>query len=185
MLLGLAGMHKYIISGGPGAGKSTLLQALHKKGYNVSEEASRQMIIEEIANGSNCLPWINLPCFARKVLARMIHCYKHATTASATTFFDRGIPDIIAYLQVAEKPVEEVYYHAAAHNPYSQLVFLAPPWQEIYVNDSERWQTFEEAETLYYTIKSTYQSLDYTIIELPKASLEERVNFVMSQINRN
>ncbi|MCC9138216.1 AAA family ATPase [Pontibacter silvestris] len=175
-------MHKYIISGGPGAGKTTLLQALHQKGYNVSEEASRQLIIEEIAKGSDCLPWGNLPCFARKVLERMIQDFGHAHTTSRTTFFDRGIPDIISYLKVAAQPVDEVYEQAMQQNRYSPLVFLAPPWQDIYVNDSERWQTFEEAVILFHAIKETYQSLRYTIVELPKASVAERVNFVISHI---
>ncbi|GAB3529084.1 AAA family ATPase [Pontibacter brevis] len=175
-------MHKYVISGGPGAGKSTLLQALYLKGYTVSEEASRQLIIEETTKGSNCLPWVNLPCFARNVLERMIQNYEHAHTASPITFFDRGIPDIIAYLKVAQQPVDEAYFHAVKQYRYSPLVFLIPPWQEIYVNDSERWQTFEEAVTLFHAIKDIYQSLRYTIIELPNASVEERVNFVISHI---
>jgi predicted ATPase len=184
MLPGLRGMHKYIISGGPGAGKTTLLRALHQKGFTISEEASRRIIIEGVSKGSNCLPWVNLPCFAQKVLARMIQSYNRASAASCTTFFDRGLPDIISYLKVAKLPVDEAFHLAVQQHPYSRIVFLAPPWQEIYVNDSERWQTFEEAVTLFHAIKDTYQSLNYTIIELPKASVEERVDFVLSHIDR-
>jgi predicted ATPase len=175
-------MHKYIITGGPGAGKSTLLQALHQKGYTVSEEASREMIIQETAKGSSCLPWVDLRCFAQKVLDHMIQSYKHAHTASHTTFFDRGIPDIMAYLKVAEQPIDEAYVHAVGQYRYSPLVFITPPWQEIYVNDSERWQTFEEAVILYHAIKETYQSFNYTIVELPKAPVAERVSFITFHI---
>lgn len=175
-------MHKYIISGGPGAGKSTLLQALHQKGHTVSEEASRQIIIEETSKGSNCLPWVHLSCFARKVLERMTQNYEHTPTSSPTTFFDRGIPDIIAYLKVAKQPINKAYVHAVKQYRYNSLVFLAPPWQEIYVNDSERWQTFDEAVALYHAIKETYHSFDYTILQLPHASVEERVNFIFSHI---
>ena len=175
-------MHSYIISGGPGAGKTTLLQALHQQGYATSEEVSRQLIIQEASRGSNCLPWVNLSCFAHKVLCRMVQNYKHAQSSAGTTFFDRGIPDIISYLQVAGLPVDEIYEQAAQQYHYKQVVFLAPPWPEIYVNDSERWQTFEEAEALYKAIKATYQSLKYTILELPKASVAERTDFVISHL---
>ena len=176
-------IHRYIISGGPGAGKTTLLQALHQKGYTISEEASRRIIIEEVSKNSNSLPWVNLPCFAHKVLARMIEHYERTLTQSGTMFFDRGIPDIISYLKVAAAPVDEAYAYAVQRYPYSPLVFLAPPWQEIYINDSERWQTFEEAVALFHAIKETYHSLNYTTLELPKASVEERVSFVLAHIN--
>lgn len=176
-------MHRYIISGGPGAGKSTLLQALKQKGYLVSEEASRSLIIEEKRKNSHCLPWIDLGCFAQKALARMIQNYKQASPAAGITFFDRGIPDIIAYLKAAQLPVDNFYQQALKHHPYNPLVFLAPPWLEIYVNDSERWQTFEEAVTLFHTIKETYQAFNYTILQLPKASVEERVKFIEAHLS--
>ena len=175
-------MRKYIITGGPGAGKTTLLQALQSQGFNTSSEASRQIIREEAAKESNCLPWVNLSLFGRKVLNRMVQLYQSAGPSVQTTFFDRGIPDIIAYLQVANEPVAKIYYSTLEQHPYHSLVFLAPPWPEIYVNDSERWHTFAEAEALYHAIKETYQSLQYTTVELPKAPVEERVKFILSYI---
>ncbi len=176
-------MRRYIITGGPGAGKTTLLQALQNLNLTTSAEASRQVIIEEVAKESNCLPWINLALFAQKVLARMVQLYRSAGSSAQTiAFFDRGIPDIIAYLQVAKLPVDEIYYHTLQQHPYHSLVFLAPPWPEIYVNDNERWQTFDEAVALYHAIKETYQSLGYTTVELPPAPVEERVKFVLTYI---
>jgi predicted ATPase len=175
-------MRKFIISGGPGAGKTTLLQALQQQQYRVSAEASRQVIIEEAAQGSDCLPWQDLPCFARKALARMIHLYEQAHQATGPVFFDRGIPDIIAYLQAANQPVEPIYYQALLDYPYQPTVFIAPPWPEIYVNDPERWQTFPEAVALYHAIQHTYRLLGYTAVELPRAPVAERVKFVLTRI---
>lgn len=175
-------MRKFIISGGPGAGKTTLVQALGQHQYQVSAEASRQVIQEEVARQSSCLPWLDLSCFARKALSRMIHLYGCAQEAPGPVFFDRGIPDIIAYLRAANQPVEEIYYQAVLACPYQPRVFIAPPWPEIYVNDSERWQTFQEAAALYHAIKDTYQLLCYTVVELPKTSVAERVKFVLAHI---
>ncbi|KEO72960.1 AAA family ATPase [Anditalea andensis] len=175
-------MQKYIITGGPGAGKSTLLNALHQQGYPVSEEVSRVIIIEEHTKAGNCLPWVDLSCFAQKALARMVHNYQHTATTPYTTFFDRGIPDILAYLKDAKHPIAPAYIQAVNDYRYNPLVFLAPPWEEIYVNDSERWQTFEEAAALFHAIKETYLSFNYTLLQLPKTSVEERVNFILSHI---
>ena len=175
-------MRKFIISGGPGAGKTTLVQALGQHQYQVSPEASRQVIQEEVARESTCLPWLDLPCFARKALSRMIHQYGCARQAPGPVFFDRGIPDIIAYLRAANQPVEQIYHQAVLAYPYQPRVFIAPPWPEIYVNDSERWQTFQEAAALYHALKDTYQLLGYTVVELPKASVAERVKFVLAHM---
>jgi predicted ATPase len=179
----LTGTKKYIITGGPGAGKTSLLHALKCSGYHCSEEASRRLIAEQVAKGSHCLPWINLSCFAGKVLDRMINLYTQTVAHTGITFFDRGIPDIIAYLKAAALPVDNRYYTAVQLHPYHQLVFILPPWKTIYVNDAERWQTFEEAVHLYSSIRETYQALGFTLIEVPEEQVENRVKFILENIN--
>lgn len=150
--------------------------------YNCSPEASRQLIIEEVEKKSACLPWLNLECFAEKVLHKMISLYK-ATPGSELTFYDRGIPDIIAYLEVAGLPVTETYFEAFKTYPYHKNVFILTPWPEIYVNDSERWQTYSEAEELYSGIMKAYKTFGFNLIEVPKLSVNERVKFVLNNIN--
>ncbi|WP_207421244.1 AAA family ATPase [Desertivirga brevis] len=174
-------MPKYIITGGPGAGKTSLLTELQELGYSVSEEASRQLIIEEVNKGSNCLPWIDLSAFAEKALERMRELY-FAAPDNTVTFFDRGIPDIIAYLKAASIDPDAKYYQALFKCQYQSKVFILAPWESIYVNDSERWQTFEEAGRLYESIKETYEELGFELIELPRASTKERAEFVVAHI---
>jgi predicted ATPase len=173
---------KYIITGGPGAGKTSLLQALKTAGYPCSEEASRQLITEEVVKGSQCLPWIDLPCFANKVLQRMVALYNQTAENAGITFFDRGIPDIIAYLKAADLPVSDRYYRALSQLDYHPLVFILPPWEAIYVNDAERWQTFEQAVHLYSSIKETYREMGFTLVEVPWESVENRMNFILETI---
>jgi predicted ATPase len=191
-------MRKYVLTGGPGSGKSSLLRALHERGYTCSEEASRQLIMEELGRKSNCLPWMDLPCFAEKVLGRMREAYqaaedpgsgnpaaggKRIVPGRGPMFFDRGIPDIIAYLKVAGIPVQEHFYAAARQCPYEKTVFLLPPWRDIYVQDPARRQTYEESERLCYEIRETYRSSGYHITELPPAPVKKRVHFILEAIN--
>ena len=174
-------MSRHIITGGPGVGKTSLLKALGRLNYACSGEASRQLIMEESAKGSGCLPWIDLPCFAEMALDRMIASYV-AAGENAPTFFDRGIPDIIAYLTVAGLPVTESFEAALKKYPYAGTVFLLTPWKEIYVQDEARWQTFEEAERIGHHIKNVYRSSGYEIIELPKCPVEQRVDLILKRI---
>ena len=175
-------MPLYVISGGPGAGKTTLLAALRRAGFAGTDEVSRHLIQEQVALGSGVVPWQDLAGFAELALARMVAQHRQAAQRGGVTFFDRGIPDILAYLAVAGLPVPPAYYAVAAANPYQNPIFLAPPWPEIYVNDAERWQTFAEASVLYHALRDTYQRLGYTVLELPRSPVAARVNFVRTKV---
>ncbi|MCF2487552.1 AAA family ATPase [Dyadobacter sp. CY347] len=176
-------MPSFVITGGPGSGKSTLLEALAELGYLTVPEVSRELIRDEVAAGGNCLPWINLPCFARRCMERMQADFHHASPAQ-TVFFDRGLPDIIAYLNVGKNDIDPDFLEACVANRYETNVFIAPPWEEIYVNDDERWQTFTEASALYEAIQKAYSSLGYQLIALPKIPVCERAEFIIKQISK-
>ena len=168
------------ISGGPGAGKSTLLAALRQQGYACAEEVSRQLIQEQVALGNGLVPWQNLAGFAEIALAQMVAQHEQARQGGGITFFDRGIPDIIAYLEVGGVPVADIYYQALQRHPYHPEVLLAPPWPAIYVNDAERWQTLAEAVELARALRGTYERLGFRLVELPLVPVSERVAFVRS-----
>ena len=172
----------YVISGSPGAGKTTLLAALRRAGFTGVEEASRQLIREQVVLDNGIVPWQDLAGFAELALARMVAQHRQATRRGGLVFFDRGIPDILAYLAVANLPLPPSYRAVAAAHPYQSPVFLAPPWPEIYVNDAERWQTFAEAEALFFSLRNTYQSLGYQVLELPRAPVAARVEFVRAVV---
>ena len=175
-------MPLYVISGGPGAGKTTLLAALGRAGFAAEPEVSRRLIQEQAAINSPLVPWQDLAGFAELALARMVGQHAAATRRGGVTFFDRGLPDIMAYLEVAGLPVPPVYRAAVAAYPYASPVLLAPPWPEIYVNDAERWQTFAEATALYHALRRTYQQVGFTVLELPKTTVAARVAFVRATL---
>jgi len=175
-------MALYLISGGPGAGKTTLLAALRQAGFAVVPEVSRQLIQEQVALGSSLLPWHDLGGFAELARARMVAQHAAASRRGGITFFDRGLPDLIAYLTAAGVPVAPAYYRAVADYPYQRLAFLAPPWPEIYVNDPERWQTPAEAAALYETLHATYAALGFDVCVLPRTTVAARVAFVQATL---
>lgn len=175
-------MALYLISGGPGAGKTTLLAALRQAGFAGCDEVSRQLIQEQVALGSSLLPWHDLGGFAELARARMVAQHAAASRRGGTTFFDRGLPDLIAYLTAAGLAVAPAYYRAVADCPYQRLAFLAPPWPEIYVNDPERWQTLAEAAALYETLHATYAALGFEVCVLPRTTVAARVAFVQATL---
>lgn len=170
---------RIILTGGPGAGKTTLLNTLRNQGYVCMEEVSRRLIRQEAARKSDCLPWKNLSCFAQKCLGEMEADYHRS---AGITFFDRGIPDIIAYLKAGNLPVEAAFDKALDRCTYHPEVWITPPWEAIYVQDDERWQTFPEAVRLYEYIAETYLSLGFRLRELPPVSPEERAVILLRDL---
>ena len=167
--------NRYIITGGPGSGKSSLLAALVKQSYQGFEEISRIIIREQHEIGGDKVPWENLADFAELCYDRM-NLQLDECQPNSTCFYDRGLPDIIAYVRRGGLRVPAKYFEKA--KSYNRTVFLAPPWQEIFVNDSERPESFEDATEIYHFLKSTYNELGFTIVELPKVSIKERVAFI-------
>ena len=66
--------------------------------------------------------------------------------------------------------------------PYNSKVFVAPPWPAIFAQDAERKQTPDEAEWTYRALVGTYADYGYELVELPRVSVAERVEFVLKQV---
>ena len=66
---------------------------------------------------------------------------------------------------------------AARECRYRRSVFIAPPWPEIFAGDAERKQDFAEAQRTYEAMLQAYPRFGYALLELPRASIGERVAF--------
>lgn len=172
----------YIISGGPGSGKSTLIKALTERGLTAMPEAGRAIIQHQLSIGGNALPWADRTLFAELMLGWDLRSYHEALLLQKPVLFDRGIPDVMGYLRLCGIPVPPHIENAANNYQYNQRVFLLPPWPEIFTQDKERKQSFEEAVATYNSLASTYTELGYELLLLPFASIEKRVAFVLENI---
>jgi predicted ATPase len=65
---------------------------------------------------------------------------------------------------------------------YASTVFVAEPWPQIYVQDAERHASFERAVRSYQPTVAAYEEAGYKICLLPKASVQERVAFILERV---
>lgn len=172
--------NRFIITGGPGSGKSSLLNALIDKGYQGFEEISRIVIREQHEIDGDKLPWKNLAGFAEICFERMSHQLNDCKPNNFC-FYDRGLPDIIAYMRRGSLEVPKKYF--AQCNLYNNTVFIAPPWKEIFVNDDERPESYEDSAEIYKFLNETYSELGFNTVELPKVSIINRANFIESYLS--
>jgi predicted ATPase len=173
----------FVITGGPGSGKSTLIEALKVAGFSASDEAGRQIIKDQMSISGRALPWIDPPLFAEMMLSRDMQSYRAQSGRTGRVIFDRGVPDVIGYLRLLGLPVPPHMTKAAELFRYNRRVFIAPPWPEIFEQDSERKQTPEEAERTCESVARTYTGLGYELLELPRAPVEARVRFIVAQVS--
>jgi predicted ATPase len=173
----------FVITGGPGSGKSALIDALEKRGYARTIEAGRAIIQDQLAIGGRALPWIDPAFFAELMLSWELRSYRMAESETGPVFFDRGVPDVVGYLQLMNLPVPSHVIKAVETFRYNRRVFLASPWPEIFAQDRERKQTWEEAVRTYEAMVKTYTVYGYELVELPRASVEERTAFVLGKVN--
>ncbi|MFW6145320.1 MAG: AAA family ATPase [bacterium] len=169
---------RYIITGGSGSGKSSLIKELENRGYACFPEVSRIVISEQQYKGGKLVPWKDMKGFADECLRRMKKQLQNQTKQQPV-FYDRGIPDILAYLKSKNLPVPDRLYDYARY--YNPKVFICPPWSEIFVNDPQRPESFEESENIYFLLKNVYTKMNFTIIEVPKILIKERADFVVKE----
>ena len=149
---------KVIISGGPGFGKTSIIDELENRNYNVMHEVSRSIIKEQLESGGDILPWKNLTTFSRLLFERRVKQFQEAAE-NKWVFFDRGIPDIVAYMGKDELEIPSSYMLKLEECNYCPIVFIVPPWQEIFKNDAERMENYKTACEINEIIIQTYTNL--------------------------
>jgi len=173
----------YIITGGPGFGKTALINDLRSRGYLCSDEFARDIIEKQMNTGGDLLPWKNPKLFQEEILKLRKEFYE-SVSVNNFAFADRGIPDQLAFARYKGFGTPNILNDNAEKYRYASIVFVTPPWPEIFINDSIRTETFEEAILIHQDIVDTYCVLKYQIIELPLISVTERSDFILQTINK-
>ncbi|HEY8997456.1 MAG TPA: AAA family ATPase [Edaphobacter sp.] len=170
-----------VITGGPGAGKTALLRELEARGYACADEVAREIIREQVELKGDVLPWADRELFARLMLERSLRQWRELQATQTMVFVDRGLPDTLCYARLVglSEDFARQAYEVCMSFRYSRTVFIAPAWEEIYVTDAERRQDFDEAIATFGLMVRTYKDCGYQLVELPKASVRERAEFVL------
>jgi len=164
----------YVITGGPSSGKSTVLSCLEKMDYRIIPEAARVLIDEEMAKGKT-LEEIRKDeaGFQQKVLIIKVRIEKELPR-DQIIFFDRAIPDSLAYYQLSGLNSKEVL-EACQKDQYKRVFLMEQlPFDQDYAR-TEDAQTIEKLNQL---LKQTYEQLGYEVVLVPAMSVEERVRFI-------
>lgn len=186
------GKRKIVITGAPGTGKTAVIQALEAKGFPCFPEIIREMTSrakQEGAGGdfvSNPLVFVQdaLEFNSQLLQGRAGQYLEAERSGGPISFFDRGIPDVLAYMDYFGQPYGREFLKIGEDHRYDS-VFILPPWEEIYVSDNERLESFDQAEALHHALVEAYARLGYVPLEVPRDTVERRIAHILETLKEH
>jgi predicted ATPase len=172
----------YIISGCSGGGKSAIIRELRTRGFACVDEAGRQIVQEQLRIGGDGLPWQDHIKFQELLLARYVQSFERVAERAQPVFFDRGIPEAVAWSRFLKIPVPAHHRAAVECYQYARSVLVTPPWPEIFETDAERRHSYDDAVAEYPLTLDAYREAGYRLIEVPKAPVRERADFILRHL---
>lgn len=180
---------KIVITGGPGTGKTSIIKELDKRNYFCYHEVIRELTLEAKNEGTledfstNPIAKVNDSLgFNLKLLHGRINQFKDSNNLEdKIIFFDRGVGDVLGYMDYFQQSYDEVFTDACKEHTYTKI-FILPPWEEIYISDNERFESYDEAVEIHFALKKIYEFFGYEIIEVPFGTVKERTDYILEAI---
>lgn len=168
----------YVLTGPPCSGKTTLINALRDKGYTISEEVARTHYLDLISHYTQ-KKVLSDPVQLQEDILQIEIKREQSLDPNELIFFDRALPDSIAYYQQLGKVPQHVT-KAAKLNHYKGVFFLeALPYEK----DIIRTEDEKTARAIGRLIRLAYESLGYQLIDVPAVSVEQRLEKILNVIN--
>ncbi len=172
---------RIVLTGCPSSGKTTLLNHIITLGYHCFEEVSREIIQDSMDRGLDITPWQDLDAFSSLVWEKRMRQYGQASPG--WNFYDRSLLDVVAYQDLDNQKISTEYEQTMRDCRYD-VVFIARPWPDIFINDEHRREDWQQALSVDQALMSAYKSRGYTPIVLPEVSVKERAEFVLNHLSQ-
>ena len=168
-----------VVTGAPGGGKSTLLDAVEARGVAIGPEVARTILQ---APGGMELRASDPVGFAHAMLDAQLESWARFSDREGPVLFDRGFPDIVGFLRVEGLAVPGEIDRVCREYRYAGPVFHAAAWREIYRQDAQRIQTWEQAVASDRAVAAAWRDYGYKLIPLPETDPMDRAAFVLERL---
>lgn len=167
-----------VVTGPPSSGKTTLIQGLQAKGLTICPESAREIIQYSLGSGfvAKCLRHDKLK-LQREILSVSLK-REHRLDCALQIFFDRGMPDSIAYFKLNGFDPQPAI-RASMFRRYQHVVYCEGLPIE---RDGLRQESELEAKTIGEFLLDAYRMLGYHPICLPVLPPEQRLEVLLQSL---
>jgi predicted ATPase len=169
-----------VLTGAPGAGKTTLLEAAAAAGFQTSHEVARELLR---APGGMELRETDPLGFADAMLDAHLREFSATRDTDRPVIFDRGLPDVVGFLDVSGLAVSAQIDAACRTVRYEGPILRAPAWQEIYRPDRERIQDWAGAVASDEAVTAAWRRYGYEVFDLPFGPVADRLAFLAAALS--
>lgn len=169
----------YVLTGAPSSGKTKTLEYLAFLGKPIIPEAARVLIDCEMSRGRT-IEQIrsNEGAFQSQIWQMKLEA-EERINPSQLTFFDRGLPDTIAYSILNNQEFSTADEIMNRHR--YRGIFLLEPLE--FQQDYARIENRDFGLRLHTLLKSTYEDLEYPVITVPPMPIDRRAKFIIDRIS--
>ena len=168
-----------VFSGAPSSGKSTTLKTLGNLGFRYETEIARSYFEELSMNSTKPRNNENEAKCQREITAQKL-ALEESLNPSKQIFLDRGMPDSITYYRVCGLDPYEALSHSIKYKYSKVFIFESLPLK----NDGVRMEDEQTSILIREWLEKDYVFLGYNVMKVPVDTLDNRVDFILSQLNK-
>lgn len=167
-----------VLTGAPCSGKTAVINELARRGYGVVHEAARAHIEAKLAEGLSLDRIRRDESAFENLILEKNAAIEEKLDREKTVFFDRAVPDSIAYFRLAgldpSRPL------ALGRRMRYKSVFLLDrlPVRKDAVRKEDE-QTARDIETL---LMECYRELGYSMIRIPVCTVSRRADLILEHL---
>jgi len=168
----------HIITGAPCSGKTSVIKEIERRGFHTIDEVARAFIDNQL-NAGQRLDQIKADIlqFERHILYAKIKV-ENSLAKSELIFFDRGVPDSIAYYNLEGlHPAEPL--KLSRRTRYRKIFFFE---RFDFLKDGVRSEDEKIAALLNDLLLEAYGQAGYNLIMVPVMSVEDRTDMVLEKL---
>ena len=168
----------FVITGGPSSGITVTADYIAMLGHHTVPETARVFIDGEIAKGREIGDIRKDELSFQMTVFRMKQELEIKIPKDKIVFFQRGIPDTLAYHRLLGADTKDIY-DICKKSQYGKVFILEPVGLK---KDYARIENEETAVKIFHLLKEAYNELGFPIITVPKMTIEERANMILAEI---
>jgi predicted ATPase len=168
-----------VITGAPSSGKTTVINALSMRGLLTAPEVAREYLSQLLKNDPNAFNNHRGEQIVQDKILDLKLEREHKLPADELIFFDRGVPDSLAYYRYYQLNTDSMLKKINVFK-YAYVFYLEGL---PVVNDDVRQEDEAQAKLIGQHIFQAYEDLGYDIIRIPAYPVEDRINQILSAIS--